>query len=81
MEEGLYLTLKDKKKKIMKISYFNQKIQLLQCQNLLLKKEFMQISLYYISGLNQDIEELFSVLSLFQDRLSATGAKSITICI
>ena len=34
MEEGLYLTLKEK---IIKISYFNQKIQLLQCQNLLLK--------------------------------------------
>ena len=45
-----------KGKTIIKISYFNQKIQLLQCQNLLLKIEFMQISLYYISGLNQDIE-------------------------
>ena len=56
----------------MKIAYFNQEMQLLQCQNLLLKIEFMQISLYYISGLNQDIEELLSVLSLFQDRLSAT---------
>ena len=38
----------------------------------------MQISLYCISGLNQDIEELFSVLSLFQDRLSATDIKSLT---
>ena len=37
----------------------------------------MQIALYYISGLNQDIEELFSVL--FQDRLSATEVKSLTI--
>ena len=68
-----------KQKKIIKISYFNQEIQLLQCQNLLLKIEFMQISLYYISGLNQDIEELFSVLSLFQDRLSATDIKSPTL--
>ena len=39
----------------------------------------MQILLYYISGLNQDMEELFSVSSLFQDRLSATDIKSITI--
>ena len=30
---------------------------------------------------NQDIEELFSVLSLFQDRLSTTDIKSITIYI
>ena len=41
----------------------------------------MQISLYYISGLNQDIEELFSVLSLFQDHLSAADIKSLTIYI
>ena len=41
----------------------------------------MQISLYYISGLNQDIEKLFSVLSLFEDRLSATDIKSLTIYI
>ena len=41
------------------ISYFDQETQLWQCQNLLLKIEFMQISLYYISRLNQDIEELF----------------------
>ena len=54
-------------------------MQLLQCQNLLLKIEFMQILLYYISGLNQDIEELFSDLSLFQDRLLATDIKSLTI--
>ena len=46
-----------KPKKIIKISYFDQDIQLLLCQNLLLKIEFMQISLYYISGLSQDIEE------------------------
>ena len=39
----------------------------------------MQILLYYIPGLNQDIEELFSVLSLFQDRLLATGIKSPTL--
>ena len=45
------------------------------------KKEFVQISLYYISRLNQDIEELFSVLSLFEDRLSATDMKSLTIYI
>ena len=70
-----------KPKTNIKISYFDQEIQLLQCQNLLLKREFMQISLYYISGLNQDIEELFSVLSLFQDRLSATDIKSLTIYI
>ena len=38
----------------------------------------MQISLYYITGLNQDIEELFSGLSLFQNRLSATDIKSLT---
>ena len=68
-----------KPKKNIKISYFDQETQLLQCQNLLLKIEFMQISLYYISGLNQDIEELFSVLSLFQDRLSAADIKSLTI--
>ena len=43
---------------------------------MLLKIELMEISLYYISGLNQDIEELFSVLSLFQDPLSATDIKS-----
>ena len=41
----------------------------------------MQISFYYISGLNQGIEELFSVLSLFKDRLSATDIKSLTIYI
>ena len=41
----------------------------------------MQISLYYISGLNQDIEKLFSVLSLFEDRLSATDMQSLTIYI
>ena len=58
-----------------------QEIQLLQCQNLLLKTEFVQISLYYISRLNQDIKELFSVLSLFQDRLSTTDIKSLTIYI
>ena len=56
-------------------------MQLLQCQNLLQKNEFVQISLYYISRLNQDIEELFSVLSLFEDRLSATDMKSLTIYI
>ena len=39
-------------------------MQLLQCQNLLLKIEFRQISLYYISGQNQDIEELFSGLTV-----------------
>ena len=70
-----------KPKKIIKISYFDQEIQLLQCQNLLLQTEFVQISLYYISLLNQDIEELFSILSLFQDRLSTTDIKSLTIYI
>ena len=60
------------------MSYFEQEIQLLQCQNLLLKTEFVQISLYYISRLNQ---ELFSVLSLFQDHLSATDMQSLTIYI
>ena len=70
-----------KPKKIIKICYFDQEIQMLQCQNLLLKTEFVQISLYYISRLNQDIEELFSVLSLFQDRLSTTDIKSLTIYI
>ena len=60
------------------MSYFEQEIQLLQCQNLLLKTEFVQISLYYISRLNQ---ELFSVLSLFQDHLSTTDMQSLTIYI
>ena len=78
MKEVLSLTLNNK---IIKISYFNQEMQLLQCQNLLLKIEFMQSSLYYISGLNQDIEELFSGLSLFQNRLSATDIKSLKIFI
>ena len=41
----------------------------------------MQSSLYYISGLNQDIEELFSGLSFFQNRLSATDIKSLKIFI
>ena len=45
------------------------------------KREFMQSSLYYISGLNQDIEELFSGLCLFQNRLSATDIKSLKIFI
>ena len=75
------MSLTNIKQKNIKPSYFSQEIQLLQSQNVLLKIEFMHIKLYYISGLNQDIEELFSVLSLFQDRLSATDIKSLTIYI
>ena len=67
MEEGLNITLKENILfQIKKISYFNQKIQLLQCQNLLLKIEFMQISLYYISGLNQDSKNFFQFWVCFK---------------
>ena len=65
-----------KPKKVSKYLISIKRYNCYNVQNLLLKIEFMQISLYYISGLNQGIEELFSVLSLFQDRLSATDIKS-----
>ena len=67
-----------------KLSKYLISIKRYNCYNVNIcykKKEFVQISLYYISRLNQDIEELFSVLRLFEDRLSATDMKSLTIYI
>ena len=43
---------KVKTKEITNLSYFNQKIKLLQYHELLLKIEFTLNSFYYISGLN-----------------------------
>ena len=58
---------------------FRSRNTIVTMSNLFTKNRIMQISLHYISGLNQDIDELFSVLSLFQDRLSAADIKSLTI--
>ena len=67
-----------------KLSKYLISIKRYNCYNVKIcykKKEFVQISLYYISRLNQDVQKLFSVLSLFEDRLSATDMKSLTIYI
>ena len=70
---------KIKTKKNTKICYINQKIELLQSHNLLLKIALIQISLHYISGLNQDIVVIFSVLSLFQVTLLAEAIECLKI--
>ena len=66
-----------------KLSKYLISIKRYNCKNVNIcyKTKIEKISLYYISRLNQDIEELFSVLSLFKDRLSATDMKSLTIYI
>ena len=69
---------KIKTKKITKC-HFNQKIELLQSRNSLLKIALIQILFYYISGLNQDIVVSFSVLSSFQVTLSAEAIKCLKI--
>ena len=78
MKEGLYLTLNQTNYQNI---LFRSRDAIVTMSKFVTKKEFVQISLYYISRLNQDIEELFSVLSLFEDRLSATDMKSLTIYI
>ena len=70
---------KIKTKETSKIFHFNQKIELLQSHNLLLKIALIQISFYYISGLNQDIVVIFSVLSLFQVTFSAEAIKFVKV--
>ena len=76
MKEGTQIGLKQKKKQI---CHFNQKIEQLQSRNSLLKIALIQISFYYISGLNQDNVVSFSVLSSFQGTLSAEAIKCLKI--